>query len=117
MIVIRKIKSDKVLEAGNSNRNLAEKIGRGEIEMDDICEPLKPIRWEVGITKVIARKTEVSQRGKVEERNIELTARQVKPTEVQGNDSPGSHVTGDALPVAAVFSSLPGRQIRVDIGE
>lgn len=51
--IMRKIKSYKVLEAGNSSGDLANKVGSGEVEVDDICESLKPIQREENITEVV----------------------------------------------------------------
>jgi hypothetical protein len=101
-IINRQVNGDKVLEAGNSNWDLTQKIGAREVEVDDIREPLKTRSWEQGSTKVIECKAEVPERGEVEQRRIKTTARQVELTEVKRNDSSEGHVTGNALQVVAV---------------
>jgi hypothetical protein len=106
-IITGKIKSDKFHEASKSNGDLTRKGATGEVEVDHICEPLKPRNWEFGSPKVIVSKVKVSKRGEVEESRIETMAYQVQLTEVKGNDPAGGHVTGDTLPVAAVRSSSP----------
>jgi hypothetical protein len=77
IIITRQVNGDKVLETGNSNWDLTQKIGAREVEVDDICEPLKTRSWERGSTKVIECKAEAPERGEVEERRIKPTARQV----------------------------------------
>ena len=69
-ITTRKIKSGKVLEAGNSNGDLTNKVGMGEVEVGDICEPLKPRCWEADASEVIGSKAGVPERGEVEERRV-----------------------------------------------
>uniref|UniRef100_A0A0E0JEE5 Uncharacterized protein n=1 Tax=Oryza punctata TaxID=4537 RepID=A0A0E0JEE5_ORYPU len=62
-IITRKIKSDKFLEASKSNGDLTRKAAIGEVEVNHICEPLKPRYWELGSPKVIGSKVKVSKRG------------------------------------------------------
>uniref|UniRef100_A0A0D3EJX0 Uncharacterized protein n=1 Tax=Oryza barthii TaxID=65489 RepID=A0A0D3EJX0_9ORYZ len=58
----KKVKSDKFHEASKSNGDLTIKVAVGEVEVDHICEPLKPRYWEFGSPKVIGSKVKVSKR-------------------------------------------------------
>uniref|UniRef100_A0A0E0JEE2 Uncharacterized protein n=1 Tax=Oryza punctata TaxID=4537 RepID=A0A0E0JEE2_ORYPU len=55
--------SDKFLEGTNSNGDLTRKTAFGQVEVDHICEPLKPRGRERDFPKIIVSKAKVSKRG------------------------------------------------------